>query len=338
MRYYPIFVDLQDRAVLIVGGNEEALRKARLVAKTPAAIHVVAETVLPEFESLPRFQWVAKTFSLELLDNVALVYVAEADIAADVSALAMARNIPVNVIDEAALSTFLTPSIVDRDPVVVAIGTEGTAPVLGQGLRARIDALLPASLGALALRAQGLRDLVAKALPHGNPRRAFWSRFFFGSIARRFHAGDEARYSADVTAALKDEAEAKSGQVSYVATGHGEPDLLTLKAQRRLMEADLIAHDGTQAPFVEMARRDAMRLERPSLADIATAAARGERVVRLVADCDFAAAEQQKLRSLGVTVEVVESISCPETWPASAFGFPQRHETSTDSNTVRAAS
>ena len=322
MRYYPIFVDLEDRAVLIVGGGEEALRKARLVAKTPAAINVVAEELHPELAALARVTWVGKSFLPEHLDNVALVYVAEPDVAADVSALAQLRSIPVNVIDEAPLSTFITPSIVDRDPVVVAIGTEGAAPVLGQGIRARIDALLPASLGSLAVRAQGLRDLVAKALPHGSPRRAFWSRFFFGGIAERFHAGDETRFSADVTAALKSEAAGKRGLVSYIGTGHGEAELLTLKAQRRMMEADIIVHDGSQSSFLEMSRRDAMRLCTPSFAEIAAAASQGERIVRLAADCDIMAAEQDRLRGLGIEVEVVEGVTAQTQWPASAFGFP----------------
>lgn len=336
MRYYPIFVDLEDRTVLIVGGGEEALRKARLVAKTPARIHVVAEELSPEFASLPRVTWAGMAFAPDMLEGVALVYVADQSWADQVSRMAQARTIPINVVDEAGLSTFLTPSIVDRDPVVVAIGTEGAAPVLGQGLRARIDSLLPSSLGPLAIRAQGLRDLVGRALPHGAPRRSFWSRFFFGSLADRFHAGDETRFAADVTAALKAEATPAGGRVSYVGVGHGEPELLTLKAQRRLMEADIIAHDGTQPSFLEMARRDAMRLEAPSFAEVAAAASRGERVVRLVADCDFLAAEQAKLTSLGITVEVVESVACPETWPASAFGFPSR--TDIETQILRAAS
>ena len=99
-----------------------------------------------------------------------------------VSAEARARGIPVNVIDVAEISTFLTPSIVDRDPVIIAIGTEGTAPVLGQGIRARLDAKLPKALGDLAKKANALRSRVAKEVPQGNRRRSFWNKFFFGGF------------------------------------------------------------------------------------------------------------------------------------------------------------
>ena len=154
MRYFPIFVDLKDRKVIVVGGGEEALRKVRLLLKTKARILVVAPLLHDELAAEPRLEWLATQFSPKQLDGAALVYAAEPAINEVVSAEARARGIPVNVIDVAEISTFLTPSIVDRDPVVIAIGTEGTAPVLGQGIRARLDAELPQALGELASQGQ----------------------------------------------------------------------------------------------------------------------------------------------------------------------------------------
>lgn len=320
MRYYPIFVDLEGATVLIVGGSEEALRKARLIAKTPARIHVVADEVLPELKTLAAR--VSPRFDEALLDGVALVYVAEPALGERVSAAARARNIPVNVIDVAAQSTFLTPSIVDRDPVVVAIGTEGAAPVLGQGIRARIDALLPPALGTLASRALGLRDLVAKALPHGSPRRAFWNRFFFGAIAERFYQGRDHAYAHELTLALRDEAMPGRGTVTYISTGNGEAEQLTLIAQRRLMEADVIVHGAGDAAILEMARRDATRVP---VQEWAAAEASPARIVRLAQDAEMLAGEQAKLEQQGFDIEVLPAVAATQ-WPASAFGFTTRDD------------
>lgn len=317
MRYYPIFVDLEGATALIVGGGNEALRKARLIAKTPARIHVVADEILPELAGLATE--VSAGFDEALLDGIAIVYVADPALAGRVSAAARSRNIPVNVIDVAAQSTFLTPSIVDRDPVVVAIGTEGAAPVLGQHIRATIDALLPSRLGELAARAQGLRDLVAKALPHGAPRRSFWSRFFFGAIAARFYQGREAAYSQELTVALRDEAAPARPLVSYISTGSGDAELLTLKAQRRLMEADVIVHGAGDEAFLELARRDASRVASHEWQPSAG------RTVRLVRDAEMMAGEQARLEALGFEVEVLAAVQVAE-WPGSAFGFTTRDD------------
>jgi uroporphyrin-III C-methyltransferase/precorrin-2 dehydrogenase/sirohydrochlorin ferrochelatase len=193
MRYFPLFLDLDDRKAVVVGGGEEALRKVRLLLKTGAQINVVAPTLHDELSSHlkeGRLVWLAKSFAPTLLDDAALVYSADEELHAEVSAAARDRGVPVNAVDDAALSTFITPSIVDRDPVVVAIGTEGTSPVLGMGLRSRIEALLPQALGSLAVAASHLRQSVAEQVPHGNRRRSFWQRYFFGSIRESFLAGD----------------------------------------------------------------------------------------------------------------------------------------------------
>ena len=206
-------------------------------------------------------EWLARRFAPNLLDDAALVYAADPELNNLVSVEAKARGIPVNVIDGAEISTFITPSIVDRDPVIVAIGTEGTAPVLGQGIRARIDAMLPNALGALAWKANALRPRVANEVPQGSRRRSFWNRFFFGSIRDAAIAGDEAGYAHELNIALNDEAKPSVGRVSLVGAGPGDPELLTLKAQRKLQEADVIVYDGQiGSGILELARRDAVRI------------------------------------------------------------------------------
>ena len=259
MRYFPLFYDLKNARVLVVGGGEEALRKIRLLLKTEAQIEVVAEDLHPELSSNPRVIWRARGYQAKHLNGVKLVFSSVEEWNAEVSKDALARGIPVNAVDDAALSSFIVPSIVDRDPVVVAIGTEGTAPVLAQNLRIKIDALLPATLGAVARRAAALRALVAEKLSAGNPRRTFWADFFFGSVAESLKDQDEVAYELAVGDALFNHAHGTKGRLTIVGIP-ADIDDLTIKAQRRMMEADILARSGTIAPALnEMARRDAVR-------------------------------------------------------------------------------
>jgi uroporphyrin-III C-methyltransferase / precorrin-2 dehydrogenase / sirohydrochlorin ferrochelatase len=316
MRYFPIFYDLEGRKVVVVGGGEEALRKVRLLLKTNARILVIAPLLHDELASEPRVEWLARRFVPDLLDGAALVYSADPELNNLVSVEAMSRGIPVNVIDGAEISTFITPSIVDRDPVIVAIGTEGTAPVLGQGIRARIDAMLPNALGALAKKANVLRPRVANEVPQGSRRRSFWNRFFFGSIRDAAIAGDEAGYSHELNIALIDEAKPSVGRVSLVGAGPGDPELLTLKAQRKLQEADVIVYDGQiGSGILELARRDAVRIVAGNTqfginATLIREARGGKHVVLLVSgDVDTGSDEQAALEDSGIAVEIVPGIA-----------------------------
>lgn len=298
MRYFPIFLDLEGQRAVIIGGAEEAARKIRLLARTGAEIAVVAEALDDEIAANPRVVWLARRFEPRHLDGAALAVCAERELNAAVFAAARARNIPVNAVDDAARSTFLIPSIVDRDPVVVAIGTEGAAPVLGQSLRARIDALLPAELGALTRQAAALRQRVAAALPGGPRRRSFWSRFFAGPQ-------DGPLPWAQVEALLADDAPDAAGTVTFIAVPEGEVDLLTLRAQRRLMQADLIVHDANGvAAALEMARRDCQRsaATQDQTERLAREARMGKAIVRLTADT-LPLSEIQALERMSIPVE-----------------------------------
>ena len=316
MRYFPIFYDLEGRKVVVVGGGEEALRKVRLLLKTNARILVIAPLLHDELASEPRVEWLARRFVPDLLEGAALVYSADPELNNLVSVEAKARGIPVNVIDGAEISTFITPSIVDRDPVIVAIGTEGTAPVLGQGIRARIDAMLPNALGRLAEKANALRPRVANEVPQGSRRRSFWNRFFFGSIRDAEIAGDETSYTHELNIALNDEAKPSVGRVSFVGAGPGDPELLTLKAQRKLQEADVIVYDGLiGSGILELARRDAVRIvagntQFATSAILIREARSAKHVVLLVSgDVDTGSDEQTALEDKGIAVEVVPGIA-----------------------------
>jgi uroporphyrin-III C-methyltransferase / precorrin-2 dehydrogenase / sirohydrochlorin ferrochelatase len=318
MRYFPIFFDLKDRKVIVVGGGEEAVRKIRLLLKTPAQIHVIASELHVEIKSDSRINWLATEFSAELLDGAALVYSAEPALNSAVSTAAQARGIPVNAVDQASISTFIVPSIVDRDPVVVAIGTEGTAPVLGQGIRAKIDALLPTKLGELASVASTLRARVAKSVPHGNARRSFWQNYFFGAPRETLFAGDKTGFANAIRYAISNATVPTEGIVTLVGVGPGDAELITIKAQRKMMEADVIIYDANvPAQIIEMARRDATRIVAPlrshELEKLLVEQARaGKLVVRLIAGAEQniqAQDEYVMLRAQGVAADVVQGLS-----------------------------
>ena len=330
MRYFPIFVDLKERTVVIVGGGEESLRKIRLLARTDARILVIAENLHTELSSNPRVKWLARRFKPSLLDGATLVISTDANLHDTVCEAARIRRIPLNAVDRPDLSTFIVPSIVDRAPVVVAIGTEGTSPMLGQGLRARIDAILPQTLGKLAEAAGALRGRVAEAIPPGSQRRSFWKRFFFGDVRDAFVAGESANYSSLVESLFANQAVPAKGRVSFVSAGSGDPELLSLKAQRKLLEADVIVHDRFAGPDVlEVARRDAVRIPLDQLAvtGVATVLIRhakaGRHVVRLRSG-EALAEELAAVAAGGVPVETVPGISVELT--GRIVTFPARDD------------
>ncbi len=330
MRYFPVFMDLRGKTVVVVGGGEEALRKIRLLLKTEASIQVIAPELHEELAAEPRIRWRSKVYYAQLLQGAALVYSADAGLNGRVAADAQRLRIPVNAVDEPEISTFIVPSIVDRDPVVVAIGTEGTAPVLGQGLRARIDAMLPPALGGLAASAAALRDRVAETIPPGNRRRSFWQRFFFGDVRDAYVAEDSCAYLAGVENLFADEAQPPQGRVAFVSLGSHDPELLTLKAQRKLQEADIIIHDAAvPAAILELARRDAVRVPAVekayggATALLLAEARAGKRVVRLT-DGEAALEETVSVAAEGIAVETVPPVSLPKP-PAPAIS-PSREE------------
>src|SRR5437868_5782248 len=262
----------------------------------------------------------------------------ERSLDAEVAAAARARGIPVNAVDAAEISTFITPSIVDRDPVVIAIGTEGTAPVLGQGIRSKIEALLPQALGELARAGDKLRARVARIVPHGDRRRSFWNRYFFGPIREAFLAGDSRSYARELEAALADHSSPSAGRVSLVGAGPGDPELLTLKAQRKLQEADVIVYDRLVGEGVlELARRDAVRIPvgktpfkaSPKQSEINAILIReaktGLKVVRLKGGDPYVFSrggeEQAALLKEGIAIDVVPGITAALGCAAS-IGLP----------------
>jgi uroporphyrin-III C-methyltransferase/precorrin-2 dehydrogenase/sirohydrochlorin ferrochelatase len=197
------------------------------------------------------------------LDGQSLVYAATGDrrLEAELFAAARARGIPINVVDAPALSTFLTPAMVDRDPVVVAIGTEGAAPVLAREIKSRLESWLPANFGALANKAASLRRRVAAGVGEPQARRHLWERLFKGAFRRAVLMGIDGEAERIFARELKAAATPSVGRVVLIGCGPGDPDLLTLKALQRLQEADVLVVDRLVNPqILDYARRDARRI------------------------------------------------------------------------------
>jgi len=327
---FPVFMRVDRRVVAIVGGGDEALAKARLVGQSNAALRIIADTpdaTLAAWSAAHDAELIVAPYERLHLAGATLVFAATGDEALDrrVSGDARALGIPVNAVDRPELCDFFTPAIVNRAPVCVAIGTEGAGPVLAQMIREKVDQLLSPSLGRLALLANSFRGAAERLLPKGNPRRAFWNDFFTGAPARALEIGhaDEAREAA---AALLARRTAAAGHIALVGAGPGAEDLLTLRAQRLLMQADVIVYDAlVPEAVVAMGRRDAERLpvgkrkgcHSKSQAEINALLVElgrdGKRVVRLKSGDPLvfgrAGEEMAALRDAGVSYEVVPGVT-----------------------------
>ena len=338
MKSFPMFIRTSGRRVVIVGGGEQAAQKARLILKTDARIVLAAPDLEPELAALVaegRATHHAGPITPAHFDGAAMAFVGSGcpGIDAAIHALAVGRC-PVNVVDQPELCDITTPSLVDRDPVVVAIGTEGTAPVLARQIKTRIEEMLAPNLGGFAALAGRLRGAVAASVPKAK-RRAFWAWAFGGAPKETWTRGAEreaAQLLKDAIVEGTAPAEPGFGHIALVGAGPGARDLLTLRAVARLQEADVIFYDRLVDPEVlELARRDAERVyvgkdvgahawpqDRIS-AVIVAEARKGRRVVRLKSGdpgiFGRAGEEIALAESAGIPIEIVPGVTA-----ASAAG------------------
>ena len=268
MKYLPIFYDLSVRPCLVVGAGDIAARKVRQLRKAEASVTVIAPEICKELKDLADnndIHYIAERFSEDALDDKMLVIAATNDQAVNqqVSELTKARNIPVNVVDNPELCSFIMPSIVDRDPVQIAISTGGASPVLARLLRARLETLIPASYGSLAQVMGKFRGHVRQRYPKMQERRRFWEHILQGPVAEMIYAGqDKAALNAlEKTLQEEDPDIDQTGEVYLVGAGPGDPDLLTFRALRLMQQAEVVLYDRLVAPaIVDLCRKDAERI------------------------------------------------------------------------------
>lgn len=268
MKYLPIFYDLSVRPCLVVGAGEIAARKVRQLRKAEASVTVIAPDICDELQGLvdnKEIQYIAERFSEEILHDKMLVIAATNDeeVNRQVSELAKAQNIPVNVVDNPGLCSFIMPSIVDRDPVQIAISTGGASPVLARLLRARLETLIPASYGRLAQLIGKFRQHVRQRYPKMQERRRFWEHILQGPVAEMMYAGQDKAALNALEKTLEEEKPVidKAGEVYLVGAGPGDPDLLTFRALRLMQQAEVVLYDRLVAPeIVDLCRKDAERI------------------------------------------------------------------------------
>jgi len=354
MEYFPIFIRLAGQPVLVVGGGEIAARKIELLLRAGAEVTVVAPELtapLAHKASAGVISHIAGEFHPDHLSGKRLAIGAtdKRAVNAWVAHHAERLNIPVNVVDDRELSRFIVPAIVDRSPVVVAVGSSGDAPVLTRRLRERLESFLPQRLGVLAKLAGKFRPLVKTKLENGAARRRFWEKFIDGAIAADVLAGREQpeseslerRVTESITKTVRDSDAAPKGEVVLVGAGPGDPGLLTLRALRALQNADVVLYDRlVSAEVLDLARRDAERIyvgkaagnahiSQEGINELLVKLAKdGKRVCRLKGGDPFifgrGGEELEALAAEGIRFEVVPGVTAAAGCAAYA-GIPLTH-------------
>jgi len=333
MQHFPIFLDLTGRTALVIGDGEVAERKAGPLRDAGADIRHRAR------------------FSESDLDGCSLAVGADAP-EADLRALSVAaqrRGIPVNIVDRPELCSFITPAIVDRAPITIAVSSGGAAPVLARLIRARIEAAIPPAFGRLAALAGRFKAQIRAALPDVAQRRRVLERLFTGPVADLVFAGHEDDAITQFNAALSGHLPS-GGMVFLVGAGPGAADLMTLRAQRLLGEADVIVHDRLIGDAVlDLARRDARRIyvgkvrahhcvvQEDINGLLISLAREGQRVVRLKGGDPFVfgrgGEEVEALHEAGIPFEVVPGVTAALACAAQAR-IPLTHRAATRSVTL----
>ncbi|WP_417666447.1 siroheme synthase CysG [Roseibium sp.] len=327
---FPTFFKVADTRVCVVGHGGEAAAKVRLLGETNARIEVISTEIEAELAKAideVGARHIPEDFRPGLLADAALVFSAREDEALDKAVVEAARvmGVPVNAVDKPHLCDFYTGALVNRAPIAVAITSTGVGPVLARHIRARIEAMLPRATGELAGLAESFREAAVRMIPDGAARRRFWARFFSGSVATNIYAGKSDKAQAEAQRLLNGSVD-EPGYVWLVGAGPGAEDLLTLRAQRLLQEADVIVHDAlVPAAVVAMGRRDAERIsvgKRKGAHSVpqnrinsllVELASQGHKVVRLKAGDPMvfgrAAEEMNALREAAIGFEVVPGVT-----------------------------
>ncbi|HAB75004.1 MAG TPA: siroheme synthase, partial [Pantoea sp.] len=330
MDYLPLFADLKGRPVLVVGGGDVAARKIELLRRASAQVRVVSRELCHELQALhqeQQIEWLATAFEPAQLDAVFLAIAATDDnlLNRQVYDEANARHRLVNVVDDQPKCSFIFPSIVDRSPLVVAISSSGTAPVLARMLREKLEALLPASLGQMAEVAGGFRDRVKQRFSRMSDRRRFWERAFNGLFASQMSAGNVDEATRTLTRELNEEPN-RAGEIILVGAGPGDSGLLTLRGLQVMQLADVVLYDHLVSDEVlDLVRRDADRIcvgkragahsvpQEETNRLLVELARKGKRVVRLKGGDPFifgrGGEELQAAQEAGIPFQVVPGVT-----------------------------
>ena len=268
MDFLPLFYKLENRQVLLVGGGQVALRKAKFLLRANASIKLVAIEICAELQQVlaeDKHEKIERGFDDDDVKGVVLIVAATSNLTLNkqVADAAAMHNIPVNVVDQPDLCTYIFPSIVDRSPLVVAVSSSGKSPVLARLLRSRLETLIPAGYGKLTTFLGDFRTKVKNRIDTFSSRMRFWEKVINGPAAELLLAGKASQAESLVETMLSDfdNAEYSQGEVYLVGAGPGDPDLLTFRALRLMQQADVVLFDRLVAPeILNMTRLDAEKI------------------------------------------------------------------------------
>lgn len=343
MDFLPVFQKVKGRLCLVVGGGAVGTRKAGVLLEAGAKVRVVAPQIDDELKAKANVESIFERFEAKHLEGVSLIIAATNDRAVNkqVSELAQARNIPVNVVDDPELCSFIMPAILDRSPLMVAFSSGGASPVLTRIMRGKLESIIPHNFKRLAQFSERFRELVKQRVTNPPKRRLFWEDVLEGVIAEKVLSGDEAGGEALLREMLDKEDNVLHGEVYLVGAGPGDPDLLTFRALRLMQKADVVVYDNlVSKPIVEMTRRDAERIYVGKKRDdhtlpqeeinllLVRLAKEGKRVLRLKGGDPFifgrGGEEIETLAAEGIAFQVVPGITAAS-GVASYAGIPLTH-------------
>lgn len=343
MDFLPVFHNIKGKRCLVVGGGEVAKRKAGVFLEAGASVRVVAPEIDAELAKQVGVEAVLARFSPSHIEGMTLIIAATNDreVNKQISELAQARNIPVNVVDDPELCSFIMPAILDRSPLMVAFSSGGASPVLTRMMRGKLESVIPHNYSRLAAFAERFRELVKSKVTNPAKRRIFWENALDGVVAEKVLTGDESTAEAMLQQMLANEDNIVRGEVYLVGAGPGDPDLLTFRALRLMQKADVVVYDNlVSKPIVDMTRRDAERifvgkkraehtLRQEEINELLVYLAKqGKRVLRLKGGDPFifgrGGEEIETLAAQGIPFQVVPGITAAS-GVASYAGIPLTH-------------
>ncbi|UOG16828.1 siroheme synthase CysG [Acinetobacter sp. PK01] len=346
MEIFPISLKLQQQPCLIVGGGRIAYRKAVLLAKAGAILHVIAPVIEPDLLTLvqqTQGQYIATAFKTQVnVRDYRLVIAATNDAVVNqqVFEACEAEKVLVNSVDDPPHCRFMVPAIIDRSPLIISVASNGTSPVLSRQIRTQLETLIPHGMGKLAEFSGKWRTTVKQKITNPDERRIFWEDLYASPLKERVFNGNEAEADQLIQQALQ-EWKTPKGEVYLVGAGPGDPELLTLKALRLMQQADVVIYDRlVSQPIMDLCRRDAEKIyvgkarsnhsvpQEGINALLVKYASQGKRVCRLKGGDPFifgrGGEEIQELFDAGITFQVVPGITAASGCSAYA-GIPLTH-------------
>ncbi|MGV0949673.1 MAG: siroheme synthase CysG [Azonexus sp.] len=343
MDYLPAFHNVRGKLCLVVGGGEVATRKAGVLLEAGAVVRVVAPEIEPDLARQPGVESIVARFEPQHLEGTVMVIAAtnDRDVNRQVSELAQLRKLPVNVVDDPELCSFIMPAILDRSPLMVAFSSGGGSPVLTRMMRGKLETVIPQNYSRLAAFAVRFRELVKERVTNPPKRRIFWESALDGVVAEKVLAGDEGSAETLLKQMLESEDNILRGEVYLVGAGPGDPDLLTFRALRLMQKADVVVYDNlVSKTIVDMTRRDAQRIfvgkkradhtmRQEEINELLVRLAKdGKRVLRLKGGDPFifgrGGEEIETLAAEGIPFQVVPGITAAS-GVASYAGIPLTH-------------